>query len=51
MTVILWLLCAGALLSSAARAQSVDSAAIPEMARLAKGARGGLEHGGDRAAW
>ena len=34
--VILWLLCAAALLSTAAGAQSTDSAAIPEMARLAK---------------
>jgi len=35
--VILWLLFyAGALLASPARAQSADSAAIPEMARLAK---------------
>ena len=34
--VILSLLYAGALVSSAAGAQSVDSAAIPEMARLAK---------------
>jgi hypothetical protein len=34
--VILWLLCAAALLPSPVRAQSADSAAIPEMARLAK---------------
>jgi hypothetical protein len=34
--VVRWLLYAGALLSSAAGAQSVDSPAIPEMARLAK---------------
>ena len=34
--VILWLLCAAPLLASAVRAQSADSAAIPEMVRLAK---------------
>jgi hypothetical protein len=38
--VILWLLYAGALLSSPAGAQSADSAAIPEMARLAKALAG-----------
>ena len=37
---ILWLLCGGALLSSAAGGQSADSAAIPEMARLAKALAG-----------
>jgi hypothetical protein len=40
MTVIFWLLCAGALLSSPAGAQSADSTAIPEMARLAKALAG-----------
>ena len=34
--VILWLLCAAPLLPSAVRAQSADSGASPEMARLAK---------------
>jgi len=38
--VILRLLCAAALLSPAAGAQSVDSAATPEMARLAKALAG-----------
>src|SRR5438067_5834489 len=33
---MLWLVCAIALLLSSVRAQSADSAAIPEMARLAK---------------
>ena len=34
--VVLWLFCATALLPSPVRAQSADTAAIPEMARLAK---------------
>jgi hypothetical protein len=34
--VVLWLLCAAALLPSPVRAQSADTVAIPEMARLAK---------------
>jgi hypothetical protein len=34
--VVLWLLCAAALLPSPVRAQSADTAAIPEMARRAK---------------
>src|SRR5260370_30482158 len=34
--VILWLLCAAALLPSPVQAQSVDSTVIPEMSRLAK---------------
>jgi hypothetical protein len=34
--VVLWLLCAAALLPSPVRAQSAETAAIPEMARLAK---------------
>jgi|SRR4029453_11303560 hypothetical protein len=40
MTVIFWLLCAGALLSSPAGAQSAESTAIPEMVRLAKALAG-----------
>ena len=37
---ILWLLCAAVLLSSPAQAQSVDTAASPEMARLAQALAG-----------
>ena len=33
---IIWLLCVAALLTSTAGAQSVESVAIPEMARLSK---------------